>query len=52
VPPERAGAKIVVDDDDPKPRRIPLSDRAIAILKSLPQDNPHLFGISDLAMGA
>jgi integrase len=52
VPPERAGAKIVVKDNNPKARRIPLSDRAIAILKSLPQDNPQLFaGLSDLAMG-
>jgi integrase len=53
VPPERAGAKIIVDDDT-KPRRIPLSDRAIQILKSLDKedDNPQLFvGLSDLAMG-
>jgi integrase len=53
VPPERAGAKIIVDDDT-KPRRIPLSDRAIAILKLLDKgdDNSQLFaGLSDLAMG-
>ena len=59
VPPERAGAKIIANDDDPKPRRIPLSDRAIDILKALPQedDNPHLFiggkkgcGLSNAAM--
>jgi integrase len=41
VPPERAGAKI----DGDQPRRIPLSDRAIAILKELPTEagNPYLF---------
>jgi integrase len=53
VPPERAGAKIVVNDDNPKPRRIPLSDRAIQILKALPIEagNPHLFvGLSRVAM--
>jgi integrase len=51
VPPDRAGAKIVVDDDT-KPRRIPLSDRAIAILKSLDKEDGQLFaGLSDLAMG-
>jgi integrase len=43
VPPERAGTKI--DGDDPKPRRVPLSDRAIQILKALPREdgNPHVF---------
>lgn len=59
VPPERAGAKIVAKDDDPKPRHIPLSDRAIEILKALPHEegNPYLFiggkegcGLSNAAM--
>ncbi|MHC2318377.1 integrase [Bradyrhizobium diazoefficiens] len=60
VPPERAGAKIIVnDDEEPKPRRIPLSDRAIEILKELPTEegNPYLFigvkpvsGLSNMAM--
>jgi integrase len=59
VPPERAGAKIIANDDNPKPRRIPLCDRAIEILKALPQEheNPHLFiggkeghGLSNMAM--
>ena len=55
VPPARAGTKIDVD----KPRRIPLSDRAIEILKALPTEagNQHLFiggkegrGLSNMAM--
>lgn len=48
VPPERAGTKIT--GDDPKPRRIPLSDRAIEILKALPtkEGNTWLNG-SDLS---
>jgi integrase len=59
VPPERAGAKIIVNDDDPKPRRVPLCDRAIEILKSLSVEdgNRHLFiggkkgcGLSNAAM--
>jgi integrase len=43
VPPHRTGTKIT--GDDPAPRRVPLSDRAIQILKSLPRDgsNLHLF---------
>jgi integrase len=43
VPVERAGAKII--GDDVKPRKIPLSDRCIEILKALPKEagNPHLF---------
>lgn len=43
VPPERTGAKIT--GDAPKPRRVPLSDRAVAILKGLPREygNPHVF---------
>jgi integrase len=41
VPPDRAGTKI----DGDEPRRIPLSDRAIEILKDLPRqdENPHVF---------
>jgi integrase len=41
VPPERAETKISVDE----PRRVPLSDRAIEILKALPTEegNEHLF---------
>jgi integrase len=55
VPPERAGAKIHGD----KPRRVPLTDRAIEILESLPREdgNPHVFigaregsGLSNMAM--
>ena len=43
VPPERAGTKMI--GDDPKPRRVPLSARAVEILTSLPRQrgNPHLF---------
>jgi integrase len=43
VPPDRAATKIV--GEDPKPRRVPLSDRAIKLLKSLPREenNPYLF---------
>jgi integrase len=43
VDPERGGTKI--DGDDPKPRRVPLSDRAVEILKALPREkgNPHVF---------
>jgi integrase len=59
VPPERAGAKII--GDDVAPRRIPLSDRCIEILKALPREdnNPYLFiggkvgcGLSDMALAA
>ncbi|SIO51162.1 Integrase [Bradyrhizobium erythrophlei] len=41
VPPERAGTKI----DGDEPRRVPLSARAIEILKALPRQegNPHVF---------
>jgi len=41
VPPERAGTKI----DGNEPRRVPLSDRVIDILKALPREkgNPHVF---------
>ena len=41
VPPERAGTKINGDES----RRVPLSDRAIEILKALPREdgNPHVF---------
>jgi integrase len=55
VPPERAGAKVYGN----KPRSVPLSDRAIAILKALPreEDNPFVFiggkkglGLSNAAM--
>jgi integrase len=55
VPPARAGSKISGDE----PRRIPLCDRAIEILKALPdeQGNPYLFiggkagcGLSNMAM--
>jgi integrase len=55
VPPERAGTKI----DGGEPRRIPLSARAIEILKALPNEdnNPYLFtggkegcGLSNMAM--
>jgi integrase len=43
VPPERTGVKIT--REDPKPRRVPLPDRAVAILKALPREagNPHFF---------
>jgi len=43
VPPERAGTKIT--GDEPKPRRVPLCDRALEILQSLPREkgNPHVF---------
>jgi integrase len=55
VPPDRAGTKINGD----KPRRVPLSDCAIRILKALPFEdgNPHVFiglrhraGLSNMAM--
>ena len=55
VPPDRAETKISGD----QPRRIPLCDRAVEILKALPQedDNPYLFiggkagtGLSNMAM--
>jgi integrase len=55
VPPDRAGTKI----DGDKPRRVPLSDRTIQVLKALPveEDNPHVFiglrhraGLSNMAM--
>lgn len=55
VPPDRAETKISVD----QPRRVPLSDRAVEILKELPKeaDNPYLFiggragiGLSNMAM--
>jgi integrase len=57
VPPERAGTKMT--GDDPKPRRVPLSDRAVEILRALPREegNPHVFigaesgePLSDMAM--
>lgn len=43
VPAERVGTKIIGADG--KPRRIPLSDRAMAILNSLPREdgNNHIF---------
>ena len=43
VPPERAGTKIM--SEEPKPRRVPLSDRALEILTALPREegNPHIF---------
>jgi integrase len=55
VPPNRAGTKI----DGDKPRRVPLSPRAIELLKALPRErnNPHVFlgpregaGLSNAAM--
>ncbi|MBR1170704.1 tyrosine-type recombinase/integrase [Bradyrhizobium liaoningense] len=55
VPPDRAETKISVD----QPRRVPLSDRALQILKELPieDSNPFLFiggkagsGLSNMAM--
>lgn len=55
VQPGRVGSKIT----DGKPRTVPLSDRAIEILKALPriEGNPHVFvggkegrGLSDMAM--
>jgi integrase len=55
VPPDRAEAKISGD----QPRRIPLCDRAVEILKALPREdnNPHVFigakagsGLSNMAM--
>jgi integrase len=57
VPPERTGAKI--GGEDPAPRRVPLSDRAVEILKALPRErrNRHVFigskrgtGLSNMAM--
>jgi integrase len=53
VPPQRAGAKIIVGDEAPKPRRIPLCDRAIEILKSLPakKGNPYLFRGAEAGLG-
>jgi integrase len=60
VPPGRTGAKINDEQADAKPRRIPLCDRAIEILRALPQEdnNPYLFigssgrrGLSITAMG-
>ena len=57
VPPDRAGTKIFGD----RARRVPLSDRAIEILRQLPREegNPHLFigarassSISGAAMSA
>jgi integrase len=59
VPPHRAGTKTNPKDKDPPPRYIPLSDRAIEILESLPHEdgNPFLFigekegkGLPDRAM--
>ncbi|UPK35548.1 integrase arm-type DNA-binding domain-containing protein [Bradyrhizobium sp. 186] len=43
VPAERTGAKITGQDS--KPKRVPLSARALAILKALPREegNPYLF---------
>lgn len=43
VPPERTGTKII--GEDPKPRRVPLSDRVMEILKDLPREkgNPQVF---------
>lgn len=43
VPPDRAGTKMM--EEDAKPRRVPLSDRVIKLLKSLPREegNPFLF---------
>jgi integrase len=40
VPPQRAGTKIT--GEDPKPRRVPLSDRALEILRSVPRENGNL----------
>jgi len=43
VPPERSGTKIT--GLDPKPRRVPLSDRVVEILNALPREkgNPYVF---------
>jgi integrase len=43
VPPSRTGTKIT--GEELKSRRVPLSERALAILKSLPREegNPHVF---------
>jgi integrase len=43
VPAERTGAKIT--GEDPRPKRVPLSARAVAIVKDLPRENgnPYLF---------
>jgi integrase len=55
VPPSRAGTKI----DGTKPRRVPLSERAVEILKQLPREkgNRHVFiggragrGLSNMAL--
>ena len=57
VPPERAGVKI--NEEEPKPRRVPLAGRSIEILRALPRskDNPHVFqgakrgkGLSNMAL--
>jgi integrase len=56
VPPSRVGAKIA---DHAEPRRVPLSDRAVEILKSVPREdgNEHVFigprkgpGLTNMAM--
>ncbi|MEA2869502.1 MAG: hypothetical protein QOE39_4217 [Bradyrhizobium sp.] len=48
VPPERAGTKIDGDES----RRIPLSDRAVKILKALPREDgsPHVFSHAPVAL--
>lgn len=56
VPPDRTGTKIV--GEEPKPRRVPLCDRAIELLQALPaSDSQYLFPgekedshLSDMAM--
>jgi integrase len=51
VPAERTGAKIT--GEDPKPRRVPLSDWAVKIVKGLPREecNPYLFIGADAGQG-
>jgi integrase len=55
VQPERTGAKIT--EDEPTPRRVPLSDPAIAVLRALAHDANYMFtgrypgtGLSNMAM--
>ena len=57
MPPDRAGTKITGN----KPRRVPLSPPAVALLRALPREdgNPHVFigpqqgaGLSNAAMAA
>jgi integrase len=56
VPPDRTGAKIT--DEEPRPRRVPLPNRAVEILRALPRVDGENFvfrgrfgrGLSDMCM--